>query len=257
MAPRSGSFPSPDAPGGGGARVAEVPRLLVRGLHAGYPRHGAVLRDVSLQGRAGEIVAVVGANGAGKTTLFRVLLGFLGPRAGEVLLDGRAPAALRVQVGVGYLPDAVAFPGGWSGIAVLREGVRLSLPRRADAEGALRIAIRRTGLTPGELARPVHLLSRGMARRVGLAAALAGDPGVILLDEPLAGLDAPGRKRLRAEVMEAARRGAVVVVTSHDLPEIQRLAHRVVVLRGGRVLDVFRAGDADVGRMEELLEGPA
>lgn len=226
------------------------------GLTTGYRKGRPILRDVSFQVGPGEIVAVVGPNGSGKTTLFRALLGFLSPWSGEVLVGGQAPRDHRRVHGMGYLPETIAFPPGWSGMALLREGVRLSRVDGSPARDELAGAIRRTGLSAEELARSVDTLSKGMARRVAVAMILAGAPSPVLLDEPLTGLDAPSRVRMREEILQAAECGAAVLMASHDLDEVQRVAGRVVLLRDGVVDQVLEGrGVVAAARLEEMVLG--
>lgn len=262
MAPGSSSAPAPEAGGphhGGAPPQPEAgaarPGVVVAELVAGYGRRPAVLHGVGFTCAPGEITAVVGPNGAGKTTLFRVLLGFLRPRTGRVELEGLEPVAFRRRRGVGFLPDAVAFPRGWTGMACLREGVRLAGIGGRDVPGALESAIRRTGLTRDELGRTPGALSKGMARRVALGVILAGSPRILLLDEPLTGLDAESRVRLREEILGAAAAGAAVVLASHELREVERMADRVVLLRGGRVERLLEGVAVRSAPLEEMILG--
>jgi Cu-processing system ATP-binding protein len=223
----------------------------------GYHRRSPVLHDLTFRSGPGEVLSVVGANGAGKTTLFRTLLGFLRPSSGKVRVGGLPPALFRRRHGFAYLPDSLAFPSGWSGTALLREGVRIAGLPRGRGRGALDLAVDRTGLSTAELDGPWEALSKGMARRVGLALVLVGEPQVLLLDEPLTGLDAPSRVRLRDEILQAAARGAVVVLASHDLDEVERIAHRALLLRSGLLERVLERRELERGGLEELVAGRA
>lgn len=255
MEPGSVSFHSPEPPGTSGADPSGG--LVVEGVSVGYRPGRPVLRDLSFRCDPGEILAVVGPNGAGKTTLFRALMGFLDPSAGRLRFGGVTPAHFRRTQGFAFLPDSVAFPPGWSGIALLREGVRVAGVPLGEAAEHLTRAVARTGLSERELSGPWEALSKGMARRVGLAVVLVGDPPVLLLDEPLTGLDAPSRVRLREEVLHAAARRAVVVLASHDLDEVERIAHRAVLLRDGRGEGVLERIDLQRGGLEEWVTGHA
>lgn len=197
-------------------------------------RRSEALRGVSIGVGAGEVVALVGPNGAGKTTLFRTLLGFMRPEAGQCLLGGEEPAKYRRGRGVGYVPEAVALPRGWTARDVLCRAVDLSVPLE-DRETAYAQCVARAGLEAGaaELRRKAAKCSNGMQRRLWLAGALAGDPQIVLLDEPFAGLDPPARRRLRSEVRAAKERGAAVLVASHELSEAARVADRIVLLKEG------------------------
>lgn len=253
MEPGSESSPSAEPPGGGGPAGSRS--LLAEGIVVGYRAGRPVLRDLSFRCDPGEILAVVGPNGAGKTTLFRALLGFLDPSAGRLGIGGMTPARFRRHRGFGFLPDSIAFPPGWSGIALLREAVRVAGVSQGEVELHLDRARTRTGLSARDLGGPWESLSKGMARRVGLAIVLVGDPPVLLLDEPMTGLDALSRVRLREEILGAAGRGAVVVLASHDLDEVERIAHRVVLLREGRGEGVLERSELVRGALEGLVTG--
>lgn len=255
MGPGSVSFHSPEPPGSADGEPSAG--LVVEGVSVGYRKGRPVLRGLSFRCDPGQILAVVGPNGAGKTTLFRALLGFLEPSAGRLRFGGLTPGHFRRTRGFAFLPDSVAFPPGWSGISLLREGVRVAGVAHGEAAEHLGLAVARTGLSVRELSGPWEGLSKGMARRVGLAVALVGDPPVLLLDEPLTGLDAPSRVRLREEILHAAGRGAVVILASHDLDEVERIAHRAVLLRDGQGEGVLERIDLDRGGLEEWVTGQA
>lgn len=217
-----------------------------------------MLREVSFQVAPGEIAAIVGPNGSGKTTLFRTLMGFLSPWEGSVRLDGVLPEIHVRRNGLAFLPDSIAVPPGWSGMALLREGMRRSGISPASRAGELARAVERTGLSREALAGPAEALSKGMSRRVVAAMVLAGSPSPVLLDEPLTGLDAPSRVGLREEILACARGGAAVLMASHDLDEVQRIASRVVLLRGGVVEDVLegRRSVVEAGLERMVLGDP-
>ncbi|AZH25658.1 ABC transporter ATP-binding protein [Haloplanus aerogenes] len=181
------------------------------------------LSDVSIDIPAGSVVALIGPNGSGKTTLLRILAGLLAPSDGEVTYDG--PDATRP---LGYLPQAPTFRPGFSTRETIAFYARLvddDPDELLDRVGLDRVPDRR-----------VEALSGGMTRLLGIAQALAGDPPVLALDEPASGLD-PGMSRRVFDIVEAlAEDGHSVVVTSHDLPLVERAADRVVVLDRGEVV---------------------
>jgi ABC-type multidrug transport system ATPase subunit len=192
-------------------------------------RRAPVLRDLSLQADPGSVTAVVGPNGIGKTTLFRVLLGFLPVTSGQVQLGGLPPEEYRRRHGVAYLPEWVVLPRGWTAVQLLKEGARLSRLRGPQEDEAISGAWERAGLTPGD-ARRAESLSKGIRRRLALAFALIGEPRVVFLDEPLSGLDTESRARLRRIVAEVRDRGGTVILASHDLGEVERMADQVIQL---------------------------
>ena len=210
--------------------------VRISGVTVSYQRlwrRAPVLHDVSLQAEPGTVTAVVGPNGIGKTTLFRVLLGFLPVAVGQVSVGGLPPEKYRRRHGMAYLPEAVTLPRGWTAEGLLREGARLSGVEGSAQTEALAEAWERAGLATGD-SRRTEVLSKGIRRRLTLAFALIGDPRLILLDEPLSGLDTESRTRLRRIVEEAREGGGTVIMASPDLGEVDRMADDVVHLEARR-----------------------
>ena len=213
----------------------------------------AVLDDVSLTARAGEIVALLGPSGCGKTTLLRVIAG-LQPHAGDVLWQGRSVAALAAhRRGFGLVfQDQALFPH----LDVERNvafGLRMQLraQRGSAADHARRVAelLELVGLS-GLSRRPVDALSGGEAQRVALARALAPHPRLLMLDEPLSGLDRPLRDQLLVDLPRILRRlRQTALFVTHDLEEALAVSDRVAVMRAGRIVQV--------GTPRALYERPA
>ncbi|MEE3849342.1 ABC transporter ATP-binding protein [Gordonia sp. LSe1-13] len=210
-------------------------------------RDGGGIRGVTLTVSAGEIVALVGLNGAGKTTLMRVLLGMLIPSEGSVEFDGvrlhRIPAAQ--WAAVGHLVDHPL---------IYRElTARQNLELSARLYWAPATAVARS-LTEFDLSRyaqkRARALSMGNRQRVGLASALQHDPSLIVLDEPTNSLDPAGVILLRDALRRRADAGAAVLVSSHHLDEVARVAHRIVVLNDGRLVGGL---DPDAAELERAF----
>ncbi|AXG07209.1 ABC transporter ATP-binding protein [Haloplanus rubicundus] len=181
------------------------------------------LADVSIEIPAGSVVALVGPNGSGKTTLLRILTGLLSPSDGDVSYEG--PSATRP---LGYLPQAPSFRPGYTTAETAAFYARL-----VDDDPTELLERVGLGTVPD---RPVEALSGGMTRLLGIAQALAGDPPVMSLDEPASGLD-PVMSRQVFDILETLTDdGHAVVVTSHDLPLVERTADRIVVLDRGSVV---------------------
>lgn len=225
-------------------------------------RRHVALRGAGVCVRSSQVVAVVGPNGAGKTTLFRTLLGVMRPDSGMCRVGGLAPAEYRRCHGVGYVPEQVVLPKAWAVRDVLARSVDLCTTPPEARPAAYARAVERARFDDDTLAKEAVKCSNGTQRRLWLACALAGDPAVLLLDEPFAGLDPPARRSLRQEVRAARERGAAVVVASHELAEVEQIADSVVLLRDGRTSspqDLARAHrDARTGpgsRLEAELFG--
>ena len=199
---------------------------------------GAVLEQVSLTAQAGEIVALLGPSGCGKTTLLRVIAG-LQPHAGAVRWQGRPLAAVPAhRRGFGLVfQDQALFPH----LDVARNvafGLRMQACSRAEREQRVGELLELVGLR-GFSERPVDALSGGEAQRVALARALAPRPRLLMLDEPLAGLDRPLREQLLIDlprILRSLRQTALFV--THDLDEALAVADRVAVMRAGRIVQM-------------------
>jgi manganese/iron transport system ATP-binding protein len=199
-----------------------------------------VLEQITLSVRRGELVGLIGPNGAGKTTLLRAVLGLVPLTAGAVALAGEPPA--RMRGAVGYVPQRHEF--AWDFPASVEQAVlsgrthRIGWLRRARA--ADRAAVERALARVDMLAlraRPIGELSGGQRQRVLVARALALEPGLLLLDEPFAGLDVPTQELLSALFAVLRAEGAAVVMTTHDLPHAAELCDRLVLLNRTVVAD--------------------
>ena len=220
--------------------------VQVHGLTKRYPPVTA-LDGVSLELTAGLVNLLVGPNGAGKTTLLRALVGMARPTAGSVSILGQPFSALeRPAHAVGASLDPIRLPSLRSGrqhLACLTTAARLPL-RRADE------VLDMVGLPAAVAARRAGTYSLGTRQRLTLAAALLGDPQVIVLDEPTTGLDVHGVAWLRRQLREWASAGRTVLVASHSLTELAPMADRVLVLDRGRL--AREADRAELGHGADL-----
>lgn len=224
------------------------PRVELRSVRREF-RGGAGVHDVDLAIAPGEIHALVGLNGAGKTTLMRLMLGMLRPDAGEVRIDGTrlddlAPATWAT---VGQLVEQPLAYGELDVRDNLRLAARLHGASRAEASAMADAAIEELELTRYARVR-ARRLSLGNRQRVGLASALQHDPALIVLDEPTNALDPAGVILLREAVVRRARSGAGVLVSSHHLDEVARVADRISVINDGRLIGMLDPGTIDLER---------
>ena len=211
--------------------------LELRGISKVFGARRAV-DDVSLTVAAGEAVLLVGRNGAGKTTLLRIATGFLDPDAGSVAIDGieLAAARARAQARLGYLPEHAPAPAELVVRDFLWFRARQKGLSRADAGAAIARAADAAAVTD-QLGRRIGALSKGYRQRVGLAAALLGEPPLLVLDEPTSGMDPIQTAELRAHLIRAReQRERAVLVSSHAVADLEALATRVAVLRAGALV---------------------
>ena len=195
-----------------------------------------VLEGVGLAVRPGEFVALVGPNGSGKSTLLRLIVGLLSPATGQVRLFGDVPTGLRARGRLGYVPQRPALGQGVS--ATVRDIVSSGrLTRRSwlsrpagDDRAAVEAALDAVDL--GELASErVAELSGGQQQRAFIARALAGDPDLLVLDEPVAGVDSASQHSFRRSLEALVGRGGSVLLVSHELGAVAPALDRVVVLK--------------------------
>jgi ABC-2 type transport system ATP-binding protein len=204
--------------------------LEVRGLTKTYGPVTAV-RDVSFRAPAGQVTGLLGPNGSGKTTTLRVALGLVRPTSGTVLIGGSSYRDLaRPRRVVGAMLEAAGFHPGRRARDHLRVlAAAADVPDRRVDE-----ILDQVELT-GAAGRRVRGFSLGMKQRLGLAAALLGDPPVLLLDEPANGLDPAGIAWLRGLLRGLADQGRTVMVASHVLGEVAQTADRAVIVSAGRL----------------------
>ncbi len=220
--------------------------IEIRGL---TKRYGGALAvdDLSFTVAPGSVTGFLGPNGAGKSTTMRIVLGLDRPTSGEALVDGRPFASLTDPLRrVGALLDAGSVHPGRTGRAHLQVAARTAgLPRRRVDE-----VIDLVGLG-GAAGRRVKGYSLGMRQRLGIAAALLGDPGVLIFDEPINGLDLDGVRWIRGLLRRLADEGRTVLLSSHLLAEMQQTADRLVVIGRGRLI-----ADATTDEVLQGMGGP-
>jgi ABC-2 type transport system ATP-binding protein len=216
--------------------------IEVRGLTR---RYGAVVAvdDLSFTVEPGKVTGFLGPNGAGKSTTMRMMLGLDRPAAGSVLVNGRPYASFAEPLReVGALLDPGAMHPGRSG----RNHLRVAARSNGIAAGRVAEVLDQVGLADAARRR-VKGYSLGMRQRLGIAAALLGDPAVLLFDEPVNGLDIDGVRWIRDLLRRLADEGRTVLVSSHLLSEMQQIADRLIIIGRGRLI-------ADT-TTEEMLTG--
>lgn len=192
------------------------------------------VNDVSL-GLSPGITGLVGPNGAGKSSLIKLMTGQLRPSLGEVRICGRQAWSAAAKSHIGYCPDADAFYEDLSGRGFVRTLARLHGFCGRELTRCVETVLEQVGMAD-RADRPLGSYSKGMRQRIKLAQALVHDPDLLVLDEPLNGVDPVGRAELVEVFSALAARGKAIVVSSHVLDELDHLAQQVVFLCRGRVL---------------------
>jgi ABC-2 type transport system ATP-binding protein len=224
-----------------------------------YLGHTAPALDgMTLTAGDAETVALVGPNGAGKTTAIRIAVGVLLPTAGEVRVDGHDVLydKKRASSTIGWVSDSNVFDPRARAVSLLRylSGFYPANKRLSSEDAQLRLE--EVGL--GAWAhRRIGTYSYGMRKRVALAAATVGDPNTFVLDEPFEGLDPEGQRFLRGWLDARAASGCAILLSTHRLPEVQRIAHRVVVLNLGKIVRILSRSEYADSRVTAVrVSGP-
>ncbi|WP_028100901.1 ABC transporter ATP-binding protein [Pseudoduganella violaceinigra] len=229
-----------------------------QGLAKHYGAFPAV-QPLTLTVRQGEVFGFLGPNGAGKTTTIRMMMGILVPSAGRVLVDGldcQADAA-QVKRHVGYLPDNPVFYDFLRGREILQFVTEMhGMPRKTAAERATQL-LQEFGLQEVGEEFAVNY-SMGMKKKLGLACALAHDPPVLILDEPINGLDPRAAREVQDRLVASAAAGKTIFVSTHLLDMAQRMCHRVGIINHGALAAIgtlaeLRSAGSENSTLEELF----
>ena len=213
--------------------------------HGFWLRRRPVLRDVNLEVYAGEVYGFLGPNGSGKTTSVKCLLGLLRVDAGVIEIFGEPGAGATARQRLGYLPEQPYFYPHLTGRELLDYFARLFGLDVVERARRSRRFLELVGLA-AEADTPISQYSKGMLQRIGLAQALINEPELVVLDEPMSGLDPIGRREIKDIIIALRERGTTVFFSSHILADAEALCDRVGLLFDGRILRQ--------SSMEDLLE---
>ncbi|MFO7650574.1 MAG: ABC transporter ATP-binding protein [bacterium] len=211
-------------------------------------RRVPALTDVTLSVEKGEIYGFLGPNGAGKTSLIKILIGLSRPTGGVATVFGRSPRDARVKTRLGFLPEQPYFYDYLTATEFLHLSARLSGVPGADIAGRVTGLLRLVRMEAAA-SNQMRGFSRGMLQRIGIAQALVGDPELVILDEPMGGLDPVGRKEFRDLIVDLRDRGKTVFFSTHILSDVEMICDRVGIIIGGRI--------AEEGRLDDILGAEA
>ena len=212
--------------------------LIIQGLRKSY-RKRPILRDVSLELKRGEVIALLGPNGTGKTTCFYAIAGLTSLDSGKVIIDQKDvtsfPMYRRSQLGLGYLPQESSIFRGLTVEQNILAVLEISVRNRQERKTKLDLLLGEFSITHLKQASAVTL-SGGERRRVEIARCLASQPKYILLDEPFAGVDPIALQEIRNLVAQLKRRGVGVLITDHNVRETLEIVDRAYILHEGAVI---------------------
>ncbi|MFQ6068952.1 MAG: ABC transporter ATP-binding protein [Candidatus Aminicenantales bacterium] len=214
--------------------------LLIEDLHKSFrvgfiPSKKKILKGISLAVEEGEIFGYLGPNGAGKTTTIKCVLGLIFPEKGKIELFGLPHLSLRAKEKIGFLPENPYFYEYLTASEFLHFYGELFSMRRKEIEERAKELLNLVGLERFS-SLPLRKFSRGMLQRIGVAQALLNQPQLVVLDEPLGGLDPLGRKEIRDVIVSLKREGKTVFLSSHILQDIEMICDRVAIIVKGEIV---------------------
>jgi ABC-2 type transport system ATP-binding protein len=193
------------------------------------------LQNVNLKVKEGEFFALLGPNGAGKTTILRILLDFTHPTSGEAFINGVPCTNPDARRNIGYLPENLAIPKWINGYDYLMRHALLYGMDKNTAHQAIERAIETVGMK-GRERHTVGTYSKGMVQRIGLASVLVASPRIIILDEPVNGLDPIGIREFRIILEDLKNRGVTLLLNSHILSEVEKICTSAAIVNKGRIV---------------------
>ncbi|MBI3554459.1 MAG: ABC transporter ATP-binding protein [Elusimicrobia bacterium] len=220
--------------------------------HLGRTTYTRGVESLSLEVRRGEAFGLLGLNGSGKTTTFKLALGLLRPTSGTVSVLGGAAEDPKSLSRVGYLPELPYFYPFLTPVEALRFYGRLSGISETALGPAIEGVLSAVGLA-SSADRKLGTLSKGTVQRVGLAQALLHDPELVILDEPVSGLDPLAIKEFRDSLRKVLEKGKTIVISSHSISELERLCARVGILKDGKLVRTLEAKEWEKGGLEDLF----
>lgn len=216
-------------------------------------RSNIALNALNLSVNSAEIVCLLGANGAGKTTTINLFLGFLQPTSGAAIVDGTDVTSdlQKARNTLGYVPEQVSLYPSLTGLENLDYFFRLSSNKQPD-EKTLRSLLDQVGLDQIAADQKVSGYSKGMRQKVGLAIALAKGAKVLLLDEPLSGLDPSAANEFCKLLRQLANQGTAVLMATHDLFRAKEIADRIGIMKAGVLVEELSPASLDQASLEQI-----
>jgi ABC-2 type transport system ATP-binding protein len=224
------------------------PAIEIENLTKEYPygflhlKKKTSLEGLTLQVQTGEVFGLLGPNGAGKSTTIKLLMGLIFPTSGHARLLGKPTSDVEMHRGIGYLPEQPYFYDYLTAAEVLDYFAKFFNFTAADRKERVQRMLKKVGLeTAGKI--QLRKYSKGMLQRVGLAQAILHDPQLVILDEPMSGLDPVGRREVRDIILELKHAGKTILFSTHILPDAEMLCDRVGVIVGGKLQGVGAPGE--------------
>lgn len=210
------------------------------------------VKNVSLEIETGEILGIIGANGAGKSTIIKMIQGFIRQDSGEIFIKGKKPSDPDARLKMGYLPENPYFYTNLTASELLSFSASASGLNKKDTKKKSHMLLEAVDLYPFRHQK-LKTYSKGMTQRAGICFALVHDPDVIVLDEPMSGLDPLGRKMVNDLIMDLQEKGKTILFCSHILNDVERVCSRVAVMHKGDLKKTFNKAELGSDSMETVF----
>lgn len=210
------------------------------------------VRDISFSVEEGTVFGFLGPNGAGKTTTIKIVVGLLKPTSGRVEISGKSVEDIHSRSNMGYLPESPYFYDYLTGKELLNYYSRLIDMKGMNRKARIEELLKRVGLWEARN-QPLRSYSKGMLQRIGIAQALLNDPKLLILDEPMSGLDPIGRKEMRDLIFELREQGKTIFFSTHILADVEIICDMVAIINRGRLISTGKLNELKPLK-EELYE---
>jgi ABC-2 type transport system ATP-binding protein len=207
---------------------------ITKSFQVGHQRR-QILHGISMSIKDGEVFGFIGPNGAGKSTLINTIMGFIRPDNGEVLIQNLSPSNPYSRRHIGYLPEGPRFYEKLTAAELLCFGGQASAMNTEQVHKAMDPLLDRLEILHAKN-RPIGTYSKGMKQRIGLALAMIHDPAIMILDEPMSGLDPIGRNLLKTIILDLRARGKTIFFSTHILNDVETMCDRIGMIHQGRML---------------------
>lgn len=195
------------------------------------------VQDVTFTVSAGEVFGIIGPNGAGKSTTLKILLGFIKPDNGDAQVGGNVAGSIESRLNLGYLPENPSLYPNLTITEHLEFACRLEPRLMQDRPHRIQNLIKKVNLTDAANI-PIKKFSKGMTQRAALAFALIADPQILILDEPMSGLDPLGRQLVIDIISDCNQLGSTILFCSHILTDVERMCHRIAIMNKSRLIAI-------------------
>ncbi len=226
-------------------------KKIYRTSHLWKIKRTLALEELNLEIENNEIFGLLGLNGSGKTTTIKLILGLLVPTAGEIFIFSQRMPNIQILAKIGYLPEVSYFFNYLTAQEILKFYGELSNVSGKEEKKRIEEVLELVGLRENKNRR-LGEFSKGMLKRLGMAQALLHNPQLLLLDEPMEGLDPVGIRQMRSMILRLKEEGKTILISSHFISEVEKVCDRIGILHKGKIKEVLRVKEVE-SDLEEMF----